>query len=168
MSAATELEPTAVGKVEGLLAESARIKRKLAAIENKMNEDMDTIRKRAELAGASDTARVKEIETEIALIAKLNRRELFPGKAKSREFAFGLIGYRKGSGKIKQRSKVKVGDILAKLREYGLETAIKTKESLNLDAMKDWTDDRLESIGMRRQTQERFFVEVKTEKLSQL
>ena len=164
MSAAVEL--TAIGKVEGLLAEAARIKRKLAGIENKMNEDMDTIRKRAELAGASDTARLKEIEADIALTAKLNRRELFPGKAKSREFAFGLIGFRKGSGKIVQRSKVKVKDVLAKLHEYNLTEGIKTTENLNKEAMKGWTDDRLESIGMRRQTRERFFVEVKTEKLS--
>lgn len=168
MNAATGLEQSAVSKVEGLLAESARIKRSLSDIENTMNEDMDSARRRAELASARPLARQKEIEAEIALLAKLNRRELFPGTARSREFAFGVIGYRKGSGKIKTRSKIKVVDVLKKLHDYGFEDAISTTESPNYNAMKNWTDERLESVGLRRQTRERFFVEVKTEQLSQL
>ena len=50
---------------------------------------------------------------------------------------------------------------LERLRKFKFLEGIRTKEEINKDAMTAWTDEKLETVGLRRQKSDGFFVEVK-------
>ena len=54
---------------------------------------------------------------------------------------------------------------LEKLRQFKMLEGIRTKESVNKDAMADWTDERLATVGLCRRKTDSFFWEAKEEDL---
>lgn len=142
-------------QAEGTMAEIAALDRKLAALTVAMNKELDAAKEKAALA-----ARRKELESGLAVFAVLNRKELFPDGAKSLDLGFGLIGFR-ASTKIVQQNNISAEVTLERLRKFKFLDGIRTKEEVNKDAMATWTDERLETVGLRRQKSDGFFVEVK-------
>lgn len=107
-------------------------------------------------------ARRKELESGLAVFAKLNRSTLFPGKSKSLDLGFGVIGFQ-ASSKIVQQNGIEPAVTLDRLHKFGFVEGIRTKEEINRDAMTDWTAEKLETVGLRRQKSDGFFVDVKEE-----
>lgn len=149
-------------QAEGTMAEIAALDRKLAALSVAMNKELDAAKEKAALAAAPLAARRKELESGLAVFAVLNRKELFPDGAKSLDLGFGLIGFR-ASTKIVQQNNISAEVTLERLRKFKFLDGIRTKEEVNKDAMASWTDERLETVGLRRQKSDGFFVEVKEE-----
>lgn len=147
-------------QAEGTMAEIAALDRKLAALSVAMNKELDAAKEKAALAAAPLAARRKELESGLAVFAVLNRKELFPDGAKSLDLGFGLIGFR-ASTKIVQQNNISAEVTLERLRKFKFLDGIRTKEEVNKDAMATWTDERLETVGLRRQKSDGFFVEVK-------
>lgn len=147
-------------QAEGTMAEIAALDRKLAALTVAMNKELDAAKEKAALAAAPLAARRKELESGLAVFAVLNRKELFPDGAKSLDLGFGLIGFR-ASTKIVQQNNISAEVTLERLRKFKFLDGIRTKEEVNKDAMATWTDERLETVGLRRQKSDGFFVEVK-------
>ena len=150
-------------QAEGTMAELAAIARKLDGVTVAMNTEIDTAKAKASQASAPLEARKKELENGLAVFARLNKAEFF-AKEKSLDLGFGTIGFR-ASTKIVQQSGISAEMTLAKLNEFDLKEGVRTKEEINKEAMAAWADARLETVGLRRQKSDGFFVEVKRDSL---
>jgi len=150
-------------EAEAALGELARLERDLTAVECELNEGIDRLKAEAAAKAKPLHARRKELETALATFAQLNKGELFR-RRKSLELAFGTIGFRR-STKLVPRPKLTLAMVLEKLREYGFREAIRIKESVDKEAMRDWPDERLELVGLRRKITDEFFIELKTEEI---
>ena len=146
---------------EGALAEMAALDRKLSAIENEMQEAVDSAKSKASQLAGPLQARRKELADAVAVFARLNRQELF-AKSKSLDMGFGVIGFR-ASTRIVQMRGVTVEMTLEKLHQYNLSDGIRTKEEINKDAALGWPDERLELVGLKRQQSDTFFIEISRE-----
>ena len=146
-------------QAEGALAEIASIDRKLEAIEHGMQEDIDAAKMRASQASTGLQARRKELADAVAVYAKLNRAELF-AKAKSLDLGFGVIGFR-ASTRIVQVRGCTAEMTLQRLHQYNFAEGIRIKEEIDKEQAAGWPDERLELVGLKRQTADTFFIEIK-------
>ncbi len=146
-------------QAEGALAEMAALDRKIGVIEAAMQESIDLAKAQASQQANPLIARRKELADAVAVYAKLNRQELF-AKAKSLDMGFGIIGFR-ASTRIAQIRGVTAEMTLEKLRQYNLADGIRIKEEINKDAALGWPDERLELVGLKRQTLDTFYIEIK-------
>lgn len=151
-------------QAEGTMAEVAAIDRKLKALKLVMNEEIDAAKDKAARNSAPLEARRKELESGLAVFATLNRKDLFPDGTKSLDLGFGVIGFR-ASTKIVQQNNISAAITLERLHQFGFLEGIRTKEEVNRDAMTDWTAEKLETVGLRRQKSDGFFVDVKEDPL---
>ena len=151
-------------QAEGTMAEIAALDRKLAALTVAMNKELDAAKEKAAQAAAPLAARRKELESGLAVFAVLNRKELFPDGAKSLDLGFGVVGFR-ASTKIVQQNNISADMTLERLRKFKFMEGIRIKEEINKDAMTAWTDEKLETVGLRRQKSDGFFLEVKKDPL---
>ena len=154
---------TDLKQVEGALAEMASIERKLAEIQGQMNEDIDAAKERADKASVSLTARHKELASAAKVYATLNQAELFKDR-KSLDLAFGVIGFQ-ASTEIVQMPGVNAETTLERLHGFNCTEAINIKESIFKTAMTGWTDEKLQSVGLKRQKKNVFYLEIKKEAL---
>lgn len=151
-------------QAEGTMAEIAALDRKLSALTVAMNKELDAAKEKAAQAAAPLAARRKELECGLAVFATLNRKELFPDGAKSLDLGFGTIGFR-FSTKIVQQNNITSEMTLERLLKFKFMEGIRTKMEINKDAMTDWTEEKLETVGLRRQKSDGFFVDVKEDPL---
>lgn len=150
-------------QAEGALAEMAALDRKLSAIETEMQEAIDTAKAKASQLSTGLVARRKELADAVAVFAKLNRVELFD-KAKSIDLGFGVIGFR-ASTRIVQIRGVTAEMTLEKLHQYNFPDGIRIKEEINKESALGWPDERLELVGLKRQSADTFFIEIKKDAL---
>lgn len=140
-----------------------------------VNEAMKTIRdlkaqiKRFELQAEEKVSQIKQrlskqlkpllqkiepLENGILAFAEYDKDELFK-KKKTIDLVFGLIGFRK-STKISIKKTT-----LGLLKKLKLKSAIKIKETVNKEAMKDFTDAMLKKVDAERTSEDNFWYEVK-------
>ena len=146
-------------QAEGALAEIASLDRKLESIEHSMQEAIDAAKMQASQSSAPLQARRRELADAVAVFARLNRADLFT-KAKSLDLAFGTIGFR-ASTRIVQMRGITSGMTLEKLHQYNFTDGIRIKEEVDKERAADWPDERLELVGLKRQTSDTFFIEIR-------
>jgi len=152
-------------QADAALTELARLERDLAEIEAGMNEKVDQIKTAAGNRAAPLQARRKELGAALATFGELNKTELF-GRRRSLERPHGVIGFRR-STKLLTLPKLTLAMVLEKLKDYGFDDAVRVKEAVDKEAMRDWPEQKLETVGMRRVSKDEFFIEVKTEELKE-
>ena len=90
----------------------------------------------------------------MAIYSEYNKEELFKDK-KTIELTFGQFGFRQSTSiSVKKNT-------LDLLKEHGFREAIKVKESVNKDILRDWSDERLALVNAKRVVKDSFWVEVK-------
>lgn len=152
-------------QAECALAEIAFLDRKVAGIEAEMQEAIDKAKAAASQQVAPLVNRRKELADAVAVYAKLNKQSLF-ANAKSIDMGFGVIGFR-ASTRIAQIKGVTVAMTLEKIHQYNLTDGIRVKEELNKEAALGWPDERLELVGLKRQSLDTFFIEIKKDNVPQ-
>ena len=152
-------------QAEGTMAELAALARKLSELETEMNREIDLAKAKTSQHAVPLLARKKELENGLAIFAKLNKSTLFVNDAKSIDLTFGVMGFR-ASTKIVQQNGITAEVTLERLHKFDFSDAIRTKEEMDKDVMKGWTDERLQTVGLRRQKSDGFFIEVKEDALS--
>ena len=150
-------------QAEGTLAEIAAIDRKISAANTAMQEAIDLEKAKASQISSPLLARRKELADGLAVYARLNKAELFK-KSKSLDLGFGIIGFR-NSTKLVQISGVTAAMTLEKLHQFGFVEGIRSKEELNKEAMAGWADERLGTVGLKRQQSEGFFIEISKDEM---
>jgi len=145
-------------QADDLLREMAECSRRIDAIRSTMNEAIDAAKAEGKEQAAGHAARLKELEESLAAYATYQKPELFKSR-KSVTRVFGTFGFRK-STEIKPQTKHTWGSILEQLKSLGMNHAVRTKEEVNKETLQEWPDERLEKVGARRVSEDKFWVEV--------
>ena len=145
-------------QAEAAMMELAHLHRRLKALELDAQENIDLIKANAVAEMEPLQRERKSLEDALCTFATLNKSELFKGR-KSRETPYGVFGWRKAT-KLLTLGKIKMVDVLERLRELNITQAIRVKESVDKTAMADWPDSRLEAVGMRRVSTDEFYIEI--------
>lgn len=149
------IKVTSLSEADTLLKQISDINANLRKIEAdadiKVNEIKEEMKEKAE-----QLLEQKELlEKSIGIYCEYNKGELF-GDKKTIELTFGLFGYRQSTSiAVKQTT-------LELLKKHGLEEAIITKESPNKDIMRDWSEEKLKLVDARRNVEDKFWVEAKS------
>lgn len=148
-------------QAEAALAEMAALDRKLNAVTDTLNAEIDAAKDKAQQSSIGLLAQRKSLADAVATFATMNKAELFSGK-KSLDLAFGIMGFRQ-STQIAQMPRITQAMTLEKLHEFAFMEAIRTKEELNKDAVAGWPEERLALVGLKRRQLDTFYIEIKAE-----
>lgn len=152
-------------QAEGAVAMIATLDRQILAVELEMQDVIDQVKQNAKAEIAPLVERRKDLASAIQGFATVNRDALFAQK-KSIDFAVGSIGFRKCT-KLTCLPKVSMAMVLEKLKDYGMTEAVKVKESVNKEAMREWSDEKLSTVGMRRNVADQFFIDIPQDELGE-
>jgi phage host-nuclease inhibitor protein Gam len=117
----------------------------------------------------------ERLADELKAYYKAHRKEAEAGGKKSIDLNFGRAGFRKGGAKLALRKGWKWGDVLKAIKERFDGRFVKTKESVDKDALKKaatnaiprLADGDLEAVGVQIKQAEEFFFETYPEKAEQ-
>lgn len=149
-------------QAEAALAEMAQLDLTLELHAVEMNEAINEAKARAKASCAPLEARRKELEQALASYAELNKATLFKAR-KSLDMGFGVIGFRLSTC-IKTVGKSTTWEmVLQKLKDFGFTDAIRTQETVDKDALRSYPDERLATVGAKREVSDVFFIEINKE-----
>ena len=145
---------TSLSEADAVLKRLAELNNNIKKIEaetdNKINEIKEAAKKEAEPI----LQEIEALEHSLAVYSEYNKEELFKDK-KTIELTFGLFGFRQSTSiSIKKNT-------LELLKQHGFKEAIKIKESVNKEVMREWSDERLNLVNAKRVVKDSFWVEVK-------
>ncbi|MEO5376238.1 MAG: host-nuclease inhibitor Gam family protein [Magnetococcus sp. DMHC-6] len=144
-----------------ILGEIAGLKRKISAIEADMNTSIERIKTAAEAFASPRRIRLEALANGLAAFAEYHKTEMFTHR-RSIPLNFGVIGFRRAN-EIKPKPSIKWLDVLQKLKELGLFSAIRQREEINKDALRHWSEEQLDQIGAQRLEKDQFWYEIKEE-----
>lgn len=146
-----------------VLKDIAYYQRELAAIEAKMNNDIDKIKADAKARAVAYEEKLQGLENGLQAFSEYRKDELFK-KSRSVPLNFGTFGFRKSTS-LKPALKHTWAMVLGILKEKGFKTAVRINETVNKDVLGEWADERLESVNVRRVETDQFWYEVNEEQL---
>ncbi len=127
-------------------------------IEAEMNKSISDLKLEAEMEAKPFKTSIKELELQIKDFVESSKHEL---NGKSKILNFGKTGFRK-STKITLKGVTK---ILNNLKAFGMKDCIKTKETINKDALKKYPNEAIAKVGATKKVEDVFWYEVDREKL---
>lgn len=154
-----------LAQADEALRRLAEIDRGQRAIEAGANAQIDQVKALAkqELEPLADER--KRLETDLAVFANLKKAELFgETRGRSLELTFGVLGFRRATA-LRLLAKRTWSGVLEALDAYNLVSAIRVKREVDKAAMADWPEEKLAQVGVRRETNDEFYVELKQEEL---
>ncbi|MBF0165654.1 MAG: host-nuclease inhibitor Gam family protein [Magnetococcales bacterium] len=146
-----------------VLGEMAMLQRALDIVETDMNRTIEAAKRSAEAFASPRQTRLRELERALTVFAETRYQELF-GTGKSVTLNWGTFGYRRSS-ELKPRAKLTWAIVLEKIKSLGIVELLRTRTEVNREAMRDWTDERLELVGVERVRKDVFWYETKKEEL---
>jgi len=167
MATRTKPQPLIIGdlpQADEALRKLAEITREQALIEQGLNAQIDQLKAAAKLQLEPLTASRKRLEDALAVFGTLKKDELF-GVKRSLDLTFGVIGFRKATS-LRLLAKHTWAMVLKRLQDLGLSEGIRTKLEVDKDELRGWPDTRLETVGVRRESTDEFFIEPKQEEIA--
>lgn len=147
------------------MREIGELRRVIAGIEDRMNDDIDVLKARAAEEAAHFRARLESLENGVHAFAEIRKDELFDDKRRSVRLDFGTIGYRR-SHEVGLAKGFTWKAVLAKLRELAFKEAIRVKEEPDKDILKSWPGERLDLVGCVKKEKDTFWFEIDEVKLA--
>jgi len=134
-----------------------------AEYEAELHRVVTEAKERAAKECAPIEAEMQTLAAALKEFAESRRQDLEPQK--SRVLTFGTIGFRL-STKLKFIGAVK--DTLDALRRLGMSGCIRVKEEPDREALREYSDEILEAVHMRRVPEDAFFFEPDRERIKEL
>ncbi len=153
-------------QADDALRQLAEIAREQARIESGLNDQVDQLKAAAKAQLAPLSANRKRLEDALAVFGTQRKAELFgETRNRSQELAFGVIGFHKVTG-LRLLAKHTWAMVLQRLQDLGFGEGVRTKLEVNKDALRGWPDGKLEDVGVKRETTDEFYIELKQEELA--
>ncbi len=168
MATRTKPQPLIIGdlnQADEALRQLAEIAREKAQIESGMNAQIDQVKATAKAQTEPLEASRKRLEDALGVFGIQKKAELFPDRKRSQELTFGVIGFRKATS-LRLLAKKTWVLVLQRAQDLGFTDAIRTKLEVDKEILRTWPDERLESVGVKRETTDEFFVELKQEEIA--
>lgn len=158
---------TNLDRADEALQRLAAIDREQKLITQALNEQVDALKASARAQLEPLDAQRKDLENDLGVFAVTNKAEFFgEHRNRSQDLTFGIIGFRRAT-RLLARHKMTWGAVLERLISMDLFEAIRTKREVDKTAMADWSDEKLEAVGVRRETSDEFYIELKPIELPQ-
>ncbi|PKN07601.1 MAG: hypothetical protein CVU73_12720 [Deltaproteobacteria bacterium HGW-Deltaproteobacteria-8] len=154
-----------LAQADEALRQLAEIAREQAAIESGLNEQIDSLKAAAKLQQEPLVAARKRLEDALGTFGLTRKDELFSERKRSVELNFGVIGFRKATS-LRTLAKTTWAMVLKRIQDLGFTEGLRTKVEVDKDALRGWPDNRLETIGVRREAADEFYLELKQEEIS--
>ncbi|MEO5334124.1 MAG: host-nuclease inhibitor Gam family protein [Magnetococcus sp. YQC-5] len=145
------------------LGEIAQLQRNIDIIEADMNDSIDRIKRASDAFAAPRRSRLEALANGLLAFAEFNKEILFD-KKRGLELSFGTLGFRRSS-EIKPKGRGTWAQVLDKIKELGVGEAIRIREDVNREALRNWSEERLGLLGISRVDKDVFWYELKTENL---
>lgn len=168
MATRTKPQPLIIGtlpQADEALRQLAEIDREQRQIESGAQAQIDQVKAVAKAQLEPLTASRKRLEDALAVFGTQCKAELFPEKKRSQELTFGVIGFRRATA-LRLMARRTWGSVLERLEALNFTSAIRTKREVDKPAMADWSDEQLETVGVKRETADEFYIELKQEELA--
>lgn len=140
------------------LKELAECEWALESIEGDMNAKIADLKLDAENEATPIQERIEKLAVQIKEFVEENRADI-PGKTK--KMNFGQVGFRQ-STKITIKS---IQATLKLLKAKGMVKCINTKESINKEALREYPDEVIASVGAKKKVEDTFWYETDRESL---
>ena len=158
----TPMEITTAEKANAALREIGTITIKLEAIDAKADQNIGKIKEKAALDGEEHRDRITDLEDALSLFCKVNKQKIFTER-KSIPLSYGVIGFRQSTSvKIKRTTL----ELIKKLFPDRIKTAIRVKEEVNKEDLKEWADEELAQIDAAKVPEDKPFYEVNREEVN--
>ncbi|MBF0417014.1 MAG: host-nuclease inhibitor Gam family protein [Magnetococcales bacterium] len=142
-----------------VMAEMSQISREIQRIETDLNREIDAAKALADALAAPHRKKLEAMGNGLANYAEHNKKELFVAK-KTVDLVFGMFGFRL-SYELAPAVKSTWGAVLERLKAMKIHEAIRVREDPAKDIMREWSDERLASVGARRVEKDQFWYELK-------
>ena len=143
---------------EQLLAEIARLKESVFYIERDANEEISRAKLSADAEITPISKKIKGLEAQLEVVARTNK-DWFAAK-KTLRLKTGSVGFRKTTELALSALSATWADVLARIKEMGLLSAIRIKEDVDKKTLAKWNDAELGSVGVSKIEKENFWYEV--------
>ncbi len=145
--------------VDGLLLEIAKKQIEIDKINAETEEKILKLKEEAKERSEKILEEVTQMAESIFAYTELNKAKIFQDDKKTIELQWGMFGYRKST-------KISISKAtLQLLKELGFTEAIRIKEEVNKEEMKEWDEAKLAAVKAKRIVEDNFWYEVKKEKV---
>ncbi len=148
--------------VDSLLLEIAKKQIEIDRINADIEEQILQLKESAKKACESILDEVNQMAESIFAYTELNKTKIFAEDKKTIELQWGMFGYRKSTKISISKSTLEL------LKELGFTEAIRIKEEVNKEEMKDWDDAKLAAVKAKRIVEDTFWYETKKEKVLEI
>lgn len=102
--------------------------------------------------------KIKKMELQLKEFTIVNKADL---KGKTREMAFGRVGFRMSTKLVLPKA---VESVIAQLKRSGMGDCVVTKESVNKEILKTYDENTIIGVGASLKKEDAFWYETKQEK----
>lgn len=147
-------------EVDQCLKEIADAENEITSIVAEMNKKITEIKKSADDESKRHKEIIKQNEGKIKEYSTIHKEEM---KGKSKLLTFGKVGFRLSTKLLLPSA---VTDVISKLRENGMFDCINVKETVDKDAIKNYSEEDIIKIGGYLQKNDTFWYETDKEALA--
>lgn len=147
------------------LREIALLEDDLSRIDAEADRKIAKIKEEAVKKGEQGRKRILELEQGLALFAEYNKTDLFSEK-RSAELSYGRLGFHR-STKISIKTKPAEKSTLYLLKTLFGKKAIRIKEEVDKEELKDWPKDKLAQVNAKKIQSDNFYYEIDREQVNQ-
>lgn len=148
-------------EVDSTLKQIREAEIELSRIAADAERNMIDIRQNAEAMAQPHKDQIKRMELQLKEFAVTNKADL---KGKTREMAFGRVGFRMSTKLVLPKA---VETVIKQLRKNGMGDCIITKESVNKEILKTYDENTIIGVGASLKKEDTFWYETKQEKIAE-
>lgn len=148
-------------EADGVLKKIRDAEISLALITADMEKCINDVRQSAEEQAGPYKDEIKKLELQLKEFTTFNRGEL---KGKSRELAFGTVGFLMSTSLVLPKA---VDGVIRTLKKLGMGDCINLKETVNKDVLKTYDEKTILMVGASLKKKDTFWYETKREELSE-
>ena len=145
---------SSLNEADGSLHAMADLKAKIRMVQADADITVNAIKESMMETVRPMVEQIEAMEKSLAVYCEYNRSELFSDK-KTIELHFGLFGYRQSTSISVKKTTLEL------LQKHGFEDAISIKPTVNKDALREWSEERLGLVDAVRVVEDKFWIETK-------
>lgn len=148
-------------EVDGTLKKIREAEIALTDISTAAEKMILDIKQQAEEDAQQYKDKIKQYELQVKEYTTIHRDEMLP--AKSKEMAFGQVGFRMSTKVMLPK---KLDRVIAKLKKLGMGDCIITRETVDKDILKTYDEKTILEVGGTLKKSDAFWYETKQEKIA--
>lgn len=132
-------------------------------IDNKADAEIAKMKEKAAKAGEPLRDEIKEIEAALALFGENHKKDICKPPKRSTDLSVGTIGFRESTSISVKKDTL---PLLKKLFPKG-NPAIRIKEEINKEELKNWKPENLAKVNAAKKTKDTFYYEISRDEVNQ-